>query len=48
MLTYLQIAVTTTLSEDTLKAAEPSLIRKEISDISLEDILNGGSGSHSM
>ncbi|KAG5625949.1 hypothetical protein H5410_011167 [Solanum commersonii] len=39
------IAVTTTLSEDTLKAAEPSLIRKEISDISLEDILNGGSGS---
>ncbi|KAK6805100.1 hypothetical protein RDI58_002884 [Solanum bulbocastanum] len=42
------IAVTTTLSEDTLKAAEPSLIRKEISDISLEDILNGGSGSHNV
>ncbi|KAK4339749.1 hypothetical protein RND71_041211 [Anisodus tanguticus] len=40
------IAVTTTLSEDTLKAAEPSLIKKEISDISFEDILNGGSGSH--
>ncbi|KAH0733341.1 hypothetical protein KY289_004529 [Solanum tuberosum] len=42
------IAVTTTLSEDTLKAAEPSLIRKEISDILLEDILNGGSGSHNV
>lgn len=43
------IAVTTTLSEDTLKAAEPTLIRKEISNISIEDILNGGgSGSHSM
>ncbi|KAK4739395.1 hypothetical protein R3W88_003092 [Solanum pinnatisectum] len=42
------IAVTTTLSEDTLKAAEPSLIRKEISDISLEDILNRGSGSHNV
>ncbi|XP_015055003.1 protein SUPPRESSOR OF QUENCHING 1, chloroplastic isoform X3 [Solanum pennellii] len=42
------IAVTTTLSEDTLNAAEPSLIRKEISDISLEDILNGGSGSHNV
>ncbi|PHT98718.1 hypothetical protein BC332_32377 [Capsicum chinense] len=42
------IAVTTTLAEDILKAGEPSLIRKEISDISLEDILNGGSGSHSM
>ncbi|XP_055816580.1 protein SUPPRESSOR OF QUENCHING 1, chloroplastic isoform X2 [Solanum dulcamara] len=42
------IAVTTTLSEDSLKAAEPSLIRKEISDISLEDILDGGSGSHNV
>ncbi|CAN4108921.1 unnamed protein product [Withania somnifera] len=42
------IAVTTTLSEDTLKVAEPSLIRKEISDISLEDILDGGSGSHNV
>ncbi|PHT45391.1 hypothetical protein CQW23_14549 [Capsicum baccatum] len=42
------IAVMTTLSKDTLKKVEPSLSRKEISDISLEDILNGGSGSHSM
>ncbi|XP_070024129.1 protein SUPPRESSOR OF QUENCHING 1, chloroplastic-like isoform X2 [Nicotiana tabacum] len=43
------IAVTTTLSEDTLKAAEPTLIRKEISNISIEDILNGGgSGSHNV
>ncbi|KAM3290783.1 protein SUPPRESSOR OF QUENCHING 1, chloroplastic [Capsicum chacoense] len=42
------IAVTTTLAEDILKAGEPSLIRKEISDISLEDILNGGSGSHNV
>ncbi|PIN16299.1 putative haloacid-halidohydrolase [Handroanthus impetiginosus] len=40
------IAVTTTLAEDTLKAAGPSLIRKEIGDISLDDILNGGSGYH--
>ncbi|XP_051144550.1 protein SUPPRESSOR OF QUENCHING 1, chloroplastic isoform X2 [Andrographis paniculata] len=40
------IAVTTTLAEDTLKAAGPSLIRKEIGDISLDDILNGGSGSN--
>ncbi|XP_059313314.1 protein SUPPRESSOR OF QUENCHING 1, chloroplastic isoform X2 [Lycium ferocissimum] len=42
------IAVTTTLSGDTLKVAEPSLIRKEISDVSLEDILSGGSGSHNV
>lgn len=42
------IAVTTTLAEDTLRAAGPSLIRKEIGDISLDDILNGGSDSHSM
>ncbi|KAI3448473.1 hypothetical protein Pfo_005138 [Paulownia fortunei] len=40
------IAVTTTLAEDILKAAGPSLIRKEIGDISLDDILNGGSGYH--
>ncbi|KAL0375840.1 UNVERIFIED_CONTAM: protein SUPPRESSOR OF QUENCHING 1, chloroplastic [Sesamum calycinum] len=39
------IAVTT-LAEDTLQAAGPSLIRKEIGDISLDDILNGGSGYH--
>ncbi|PWA90389.1 haloacid dehalogenase-like hydrolase family protein [Artemisia annua] len=40
------IAVTTTLSEDTLKEAEASLIRKEIGYITLQDILGGGS-SHS-
>ncbi|XP_041999444.1 protein SUPPRESSOR OF QUENCHING 1, chloroplastic isoform X1 [Salvia splendens] len=40
------IAVTTTLAEDTLRAAGPSLIRREIGDISLDDILNGGSDSH--
>ncbi|XP_047963180.1 protein SUPPRESSOR OF QUENCHING 1, chloroplastic-like [Salvia hispanica] len=37
------IAVTTTLGEDTLRAAGPSLIRKEIGDICFNDILNGGS-----
>ncbi|KAK9084377.1 hypothetical protein Scep_030848 [Stephania cephalantha] len=36
------IAVTTTLPEDTLKHAGPSLIRKEIGSISLQDILAGG------
>ncbi|CAI9103559.1 OLC1v1002070C1 [Oldenlandia corymbosa var. corymbosa] len=39
------IAVTTTLSEDSLKPAGPALIRKDISNISLDDILSGGSGS---
>ncbi|KAM2468598.1 hypothetical protein FF1_010260 [Malus domestica] len=38
------IAVKTTLSEAELKAAGPSLIRKEIGNISLDDILGGGSG----
>ncbi|KAI3725773.1 hypothetical protein L1987_65565 [Smallanthus sonchifolius] len=43
------IAVTTTLSEDTLKEAEPSLIRKDIGNISLEDILDTKmQGSQSM
>ncbi|KAI3781172.1 hypothetical protein L2E82_11176 [Cichorium intybus] len=37
------IAVTTTLSEDTLKEAKPSLIRKNIANISLQEILGGGS-----
>lgn len=36
------IAVTTTLSEETLKHAGPSLIRKDIGNISLQDILSGG------
>ncbi|CAA0827271.1 haloacid dehalogenase-like hydrolase family protein [Striga hermonthica] len=40
------IAVTTSLGEDALKAAGPSLIRKNIADISLDDILNGGTGYH--
>ncbi|KAK3014291.1 hypothetical protein RJ639_008014, partial [Escallonia herrerae] len=40
------IAVTTTLSEDTLKAAAPSLVRKEIGNILLQDILTGGSGCY--
>ncbi|GAB4835670.1 Protein SUPPRESSOR OF QUENCHING 1, chloroplastic [Ancistrocladus abbreviatus] len=38
------IAVTTTLSEETLAKAGPSLIRKEIGSISLDDIITGGSG----
>lgn len=42
------IAVTTTLTEDTLNAAGPSLVRKEISNISLDDILTGGFGLNSM
>ncbi|KAK9067481.1 hypothetical protein SSX86_014811 [Deinandra increscens subsp. villosa] len=37
------IAVTTTLSEATLKEAKPSLIRQDIGNVSLEDILGGGS-----
>ncbi|KAH9689718.1 protein SUPPRESSOR OF QUENCHING 1 [Citrus sinensis] len=36
------IAVTTTLSEERLKEASPSLIRKEIGSVSLNDILTGG------
>uniref|UniRef100_A0A2P2MLL9 NHL repeat-containing protein 2 isoform X2 n=1 Tax=Rhizophora mucronata TaxID=61149 RepID=A0A2P2MLL9_RHIMU len=42
------IAVTTTLSEERLKSAGPSLIRKEIGGVSLEDILCGGFGGYSM
>ncbi|XP_008246083.1 PREDICTED: NHL repeat-containing protein 2 [Prunus mume] len=40
------IAVKTTLSEETLKAAGPSLIRNEIGNVSLDDILSGGSGGY--
>ncbi|KAL3638204.1 Protein SUPPRESSOR OF QUENCHING 1, chloroplastic [Castilleja foliolosa] len=40
------IAVTTSSAEDALKAIGPSLLRKDIGDISLGDILNGGSGYH--
>ncbi|KAI7735647.1 hypothetical protein M8C21_005194 [Ambrosia artemisiifolia] len=42
------IAVTTTLFEGTLKEAKPSLIRKNIGNVSLEDILAGGSSYSSM
>ncbi|KAJ0979952.1 hypothetical protein J5N97_015426 [Dioscorea zingiberensis] len=43
------IAVTTTLSEDTLEQASPSLIRKDIGNVSIQDILDGGdSGSHNV
>ncbi|BFG36805.1 hypothetical protein CerSpe_230790 [Prunus speciosa] len=40
------IAVKTTLSEETLKTAGPSLIRNEIGNVSLDDILSGGSGGY--
>ncbi|KAG5232309.1 NHL repeat-containing protein [Salix suchowensis] len=40
------IAVTTTLSAEILNDASPSLIRKDIGNISLDDILNGGSGGY--
>ncbi|EPS73091.1 hypothetical protein M569_01658, partial [Genlisea aurea] len=39
------IAVTTTLEEKALDAAGPSFIRKNIGEISLDDILTGGSAS---
>lgn len=38
------IALTTTLSEERLKVAGPSLVRKEIQSVSLDDIVSGGSG----
>ncbi|GMH11336.1 hypothetical protein Nepgr_013177 [Nepenthes gracilis] len=38
------IAVTTTLTEEALAIAGPSLIRKDIGSISLDDIITGGSG----
>ncbi|KAG4111649.1 hypothetical protein ERO13_D13G115500v2 [Gossypium hirsutum] len=37
------IAVTTTLTEETLKPAGPSIIRNDIGSVSLDDILSGGS-----
>ncbi|VFR01697.1 unnamed protein product [Cuscuta campestris] len=40
------IAVTTTLAESIIEAAAPSLIRRGIYNISLDDILSGGSGSN--
>ncbi|XP_025791683.1 protein SUPPRESSOR OF QUENCHING 1, chloroplastic isoform X1 [Panicum hallii] len=39
------IAVTTTLEEDALQQGSPSLIRKNIGDISINDILYGGSNA---
>ncbi|KAF3453177.1 hypothetical protein FNV43_RR03614 [Rhamnella rubrinervis] len=40
------IAVTTTLSEETLRTAGPSLIRNDIGNVSLNDILTGGSDGY--
>ncbi|KDP23397.1 hypothetical protein JCGZ_23230 [Jatropha curcas] len=40
------IAVKTTLSEETLRNAAPSLIRDDIGNVSLEDILSGGSNGY--
>ncbi|XP_059440176.1 protein SUPPRESSOR OF QUENCHING 1, chloroplastic isoform X2 [Corylus avellana] len=40
------IAVKTTLSEEILKTAGPSLIRNEIGNISLDDVLSGGSDGY--
>uniref|UniRef100_A0A7N0TF14 Thioredoxin domain-containing protein n=1 Tax=Kalanchoe fedtschenkoi TaxID=63787 RepID=A0A7N0TF14_KALFE len=37
------IAVTTTLSEESLLPAGPTLIRKEIGDITIHDVVSGGS-----
>lgn len=42
------IAVTTTLTEETLKPAGPSIIRNDIGSVSLDDILSGGSGGYSL
>lgn len=39
------IAVTTTLAEDALQQGGPSLIRKNIGDVSINDILYGGSNA---
>uniref|UniRef100_A0ACD5XKX1 Uncharacterized protein n=1 Tax=Avena sativa TaxID=4498 RepID=A0ACD5XKX1_AVESA len=40
------IAVTTTLGEDALQEASPVFIRKDIGDISINDILYGGSNAY--
>ena len=40
------IAVTTTLEEDALQEAGPVFIRKDIGDISINDILYGGSNAY--
>ncbi|KAK4851350.1 hypothetical protein QYF36_014395 [Acer negundo] len=40
------IAVKTTLTEETLKDANPSLVRNDIGNVSLDDILSGGSGGN--
>ncbi|KAL6901972.1 hypothetical protein ACP4OV_004848 [Aristida adscensionis] len=40
------IAVTTTLEEDALQQGSPSLIRRNTGDVSINDILYGGSNAH--
>ena len=42
------IAVRTTLSDETLEPAGPTLIRDNIGSVSLDDILSGGSVGYSM
>lgn len=42
------IVVTTTLSEAALATESPSIIRKDIGNITLDDIISGGSSLHSM
>lgn len=42
------IVVTTTLSEEALATEAPSLIRKDIGNITLDDIISGGSSLRSM
>lgn len=37
--------MTTTLEEDVLQEGSPSLIRKNIGDVSINDILYGGSNA---
>lgn len=42
------IAVRTTLSDENLEPAGPTLIRDNIGSVSLDDILSGGSVGYSM
>lgn len=42
------IAVKTTLSDEALESAGPTLIRDDIGTVSLDDILSGGSVGYSM
>ena len=45
---YRCIAVRTTLSDEVLESAGPTLIRDDIGSVSLDDILKGGSDAYSM